>query len=224
MTECERMRALALDALLEGRPQPGEVAAHVQHCASCELDIRAQTNLWQQLGALRTYAPTEQQTERTAFLLQQQLRTERKERTPMKSSWLVAAVLAGTLLGGAGTELLERTTPSQAQGDQFLLLLHENPAQMTIKPEQIQAVVAEYTAWATKLRQDNRLVSAEKLSDDGGRWLGPQGDMKVKRAESIGGFFLIRAESYEQALTIARQSPHLKYGGVIEVRRIDAGK
>jgi hypothetical protein len=224
MTDCERMRALALDALLEGRQQPSEVAAHVQHCAPCEQEIRAQMSVWQQLGALRSHVPTKQQTERIARLLQQQLKTERKERTPMKSSWLVAAILAGTLLGGAGSELFERSSSRQAPGDQFLLLLHENPAQMTIKPEQIQAVVAEYTAWATGLRQENRLVSAEKLSDDGGRWLGPQGIMKVKRAESIGGFFLIRADSYEHALTIAQQSPHLKYGGVIEVRRIDAGK
>ena len=35
------------------------------------------------------------------------------------------------------------------------------------------------------------------------------------------GYFLIQAESYEEAVRVARQSPHIAYGGTIEVREIE---
>jgi hypothetical protein len=37
----------------------------------------------------------------------------------------------------------------------------------------------------------------------------------------MGGYYAIRAASYEDAVEIARGCPHLDYGGTIEVRAID---
>jgi len=43
---------------------------------------------------------------------------------------------------------------------------------------------------------------------------GPYAEIK----ESLGGLFLIRAESYEEAVEIAKGCPVLQYGAVVEVR------
>ena len=45
---------------------------------------------------------------------------------------------------------------------------------------------------------------------------GPYGETK----EALGGFYLIEAESYDQAVQLASTNPHVEYGGVIEVRHI----
>ena len=40
--------------------------------------------------------------------------------------------------------------------------------------------------------------------------------------EIVGGYFLIEAVDYDEAVQICRSCPHLKYGGRIELREIDA--
>lgn len=112
---------------------------------------------------------------------------------------------------------------------QFLLLLHESPKAMSeVSPEEIQGIIGEYTAWRDKLEAQNRLVSSNKLKDDGGRHL-LQGDGAVRvvdgpfseAKEVVGGYFLIEAADYEEAATICADCPHLAFGGRIELREID---
>ena len=40
--------------------------------------------------------------------------------------------------------------------------------------------------------------------------------------EVLGGYYMIEAASYEQAIEHARDCPQLDYGGTIEVREVDA--
>jgi hypothetical protein len=40
--------------------------------------------------------------------------------------------------------------------------------------------------------------------------------------EVLGGYFLITAASYDEAVRRAGDCPHLEYGGTIEVRQVDA--
>ncbi len=46
---------------------------------------------------------------------------------------------------------------------------------------------------------------------------GPYSETK----EVLGGFFLISAESYDDAIQICRDCPHLRFGGTIELRQIE---
>ncbi len=111
----------------------------------------------------------------------------------------------------------------------FLLLLHEQPTDFSeISAEQIQGVIAEYTAWRENLIERSLLVGGEKLKDEGGRHLtsadgrlqvvdGPYSEAK----EVLGGYFMIEADDYAAAVQISSECPHLKYGGRIELREID---
>ena len=111
----------------------------------------------------------------------------------------------------------------------YLLLLHEQPSDFSsFSPEQIQAVIEEYTAWSRKLAGDGKLVGGQKLKDEGGRHLsGYNGDFRVsdgpfaEAKEVIGGFFSISAADYDDAVEISKDCPHLKYGGRIELREIE---
>ena len=111
----------------------------------------------------------------------------------------------------------------------YLLLLHEQPSDFSsFSPDQIQAVIEEYTAWSQKLAGDGKLMGGQKLKDEGGRHLsGYNGDFRVTDgpfAEAkavIGGFFSISAADYNDAVEISKDCPHLKYGGRIELREIE---
>lgn len=111
---------------------------------------------------------------------------------------------------------------------QYLLALYDDPTQWSkVSPEDMQAIIEKYTSWTNELRRSRRLVVSEKLVDDGGRLLRKSGtDVRVmdgpftETKEVLGGFYVIEAESYEDAIAQARACPHLEYGP-IEVRQID---
>jgi hypothetical protein len=87
--------------------------------------------------------------------------------------------------------------------------------------------VIEYTAWAKTIAQSNHMLGGAKLQYDGRLMRRIAGGIDVRdisthdEGEQIAGYFLIEAANYEEAEKIAASCPHLKYGGVIELRRID---
>jgi hypothetical protein len=111
----------------------------------------------------------------------------------------------------------------------YLLLLHEKPSDFSgLSADAIQAVIAEYVAWSQKIAGKGKLVGGQKLKDEGGKRLtgyreefrstdGPFAEAK----EVIGGIFTIDAGSYDEAVEISKDCPHLKYGGWIEVREVE---
>ncbi len=225
MSACQRIREAALDALAERQPMPENVRQHMQLCAACRADIEQTESLWNRLVVLPIPRPTPATTEQIAAALQSAAQNNRQEKTSVKVSWLAAALLAGVLLGGAAGMKLKPaadSAPPNESGSTFLLLLHESTqAQPAVSAAQMDSIVGEYRAWATRLREEQKLVGAEKLRDEAGRWLDPAGKLTVSAPdEHVSGYFVIRASDYDSAVAIARESPHLKYGGTIEVRAI----
>lgn len=111
----------------------------------------------------------------------------------------------------------------------YLLLLHEKPSDFSaLSPDAIQAVIAEYVAWSQKVGEQGKMVGGQKLRDEGGKHLnGFGGEFRTtdgpfaEAKEVIGGIFTIDATSYDEAVEIAKDCPHLKYGGWIEVREVE---
>ena len=110
----------------------------------------------------------------------------------------------------------------------FMLLLHDKPKAFAgLSPAEMQQVVQKYVAWGKKLRARKVLAESHKLADDPGRLVrqkrgkpfvsdGPFAESK----ELLGGYFIVKAADYDDALTYALECPHLEYG-TIEVRKID---
>jgi len=141
-------------------------------------------------------------------------------------AWLPAAA---ALLFAAGwfahSLYLQASRVPLTAGKQYLLLLRQG-AMVETSPSEEDALVKEYAAWGRALHEKGELVLAEKLADDL-RLLpaAAQDPAHIPQVESVSrvqGFFLIRATSLEDALRIARECPHLRHGGSIEVRPIAA--
>ncbi|MFN0182608.1 MAG: YciI family protein [Aquabacterium sp.] len=113
--------------------------------------------------------------------------------------------------------------------NQYLLLLHETPALYAdMSPAAMKELVARYTAWAGEMGQAGRLVSGEKLTDDGGRHLSLKGGAPVavdgpyaEAKDVVGGIFVIKAADDDEAQRLAQGCPHMRDGNWIEIRRID---
>lgn len=111
----------------------------------------------------------------------------------------------------------------------YLLLLHESTTGMEgLGPDEIQQVIARYTAWADAMRAKGKLLGGEKLKDDAGRVMTKRArEVVVKNGpyaetrEVIGGYFMLAAASYEEACELSRSCPHLELGGTIELREVE---
>jgi hypothetical protein len=84
-----------------------------------------------------------------------------------------------------------------------------------------EVLVQEYRDWASSLAADGRLMGANKLTDEPGRWISgsPAGDPRTQ--SDVSGYFLVNASSYTEATEIAGSSPHIRYGGTFEIRQVD---
>lgn len=111
---------------------------------------------------------------------------------------------------------------------QYLLLIREyEPYSKNYTPDQLQQVIQKYINWSGQLRQQGRLVSSEKLVDDGGRIVrmrnrqilvdGPFTEAK----EAIGGYYIIEAAGYDEAVQLARDCPVFETGGEVELHEIE---
>jgi len=111
---------------------------------------------------------------------------------------------------------------------QFLLVLYTKPGEIQAMPQgEIQKLMERWQAWAAKLAAAGQKVGGQKLRDEGGKQLaraggkvaatdGPYAETK----ELVGGYYLINARNYDDAVAIAAECPHLAVGR-IDVRRID---
>ncbi len=107
---------------------------------------------------------------------------------------------------------------------QYLLLLMDSEDAVPDRSHEAE-VVEEYAAWARQLGRAGRLVAAEKLADTGRVVRGSSEDSVMVGASPgqgvASGYFVVTADGYDDAVQIARESPHIRYGGSISVRAID---
>jgi hypothetical protein len=91
--------------------------------------------------------------------------------------------------------------------------------------EQAAASMQQWVAWFNDMSNQGQLVSpGNRLEPAGGKVArpgqvvtdGPYAEIK----ETIGGFSIVKAESYEAALKLAHKCPILNVGGNVEVREI----
>jgi hypothetical protein len=107
---------------------------------------------------------------------------------------------------------------------QFMLLLYENSANFTkLSPEEMQKAIEKYMAWTKK----PFTVDSKRLGGDHGKVLRPvNGKARTtdgpysETKEVLGGFYLIQARDYDEAVALASDHPHIEYGGTIEVRKL----
>ncbi len=110
----------------------------------------------------------------------------------------------------------------------YLLILSDQPVSYTdLSPEEAQTVIGKYRAWSDKLAEAGKLHGGQKLKDEGGKVITKKGDQVSavdgpysETKEIIGGYFLIEARDYSEAVELARDCPHLAYGK-IDVREVE---
>lgn len=107
--------------------------------------------------------------------------------------------------------------------EKFMYIFHGGMP-MDSSPEQMQANMGKWMAWIDKLAKDDRYVSGEPLLP-GGKLI--KGGVKnatdgpyTEGKEIVGGYFIVNAKDYDEAVALCADYPDYEHGGTIQVRQV----
>lgn len=111
---------------------------------------------------------------------------------------------------------------------EFLVIARGEMDREGLSPEKIQQATQKYMDWTQRLRTQGKLVNSNRLQDTG-RVIRPNGGKPsvtdgpfAEAKEQIGGYWLIDAKDYDEALKMVEDHPHVRLwkNTVLEVREI----
>ena len=114
------------------------------------------------------------------------------------------------------------STPAKSE---YILLFRGTNWHKGLSPEEIQEVVKQMYAWLDRLTAEGKAKVGKPLFPEGkvvsqkkGRSVadGPFAESK----ETIGGYFLLKVNTLDEAVAIAQECPGLPYGIRVEVRPV----
>lgn len=133
-----------------------------------------------------------------------------------KMNWarMAASLAIGLIAFGLGWIL---ANAQQQQEYTYIMVLHE--------PKSFEQSTAgnkfkEYGQWAQTIEDAGLTITGEKLANEKYFLGNAQTTPKIEGLETLTGFFLISAPDIETAMQLANTSPHVKYGGLVELRKI----
>ena len=108
--------------------------------------------------------------------------------------------------------------------DYLLVYRDDNSFMPDRTPEEMQALTKRWMDWIGGIAAQNKLTDRGNRLDNSGKVIrnasavtdGPYAEIK----ESIGGYSIIKADSYDAAIELAKGCPIFTTGGNVEVREI----
>ena len=94
-----------------------------------------------------------------------------------------------------------------------------------LSTDELQKAMDNVMAWFDGLNQRGKVKGAQPLSAQGQTISGTNGRFVVdgpftETKEAVGGYLVLQADSFEEAVEVARTNPALGYGVSVEVRPI----
>lgn len=127
-------------------------------------------------------------------------------------TYLIQTVAAAAMfIIGFGTAFVVLQS-SPSVGDDYMLLLYDGDQ---FNPPSPGSLHQEYGQWMQTV-QGAEIVAGEELESQG-LLVSSAGSALKDRAS---GFFILRATTSQQVIEIAKTSPHARYGGIVEIKKV----
>jgi len=108
--------------------------------------------------------------------------------------------------------------------EKFMLIFEGKKSGQQPSPEQMQAIMGKWMAWIDKLAKAGKYDSGEPLQPTGKIISGPNKTVTdaafAEGKEIIGGYFIVNAADYDEAVALCADYPDYENGGTVIVRQI----
>ena len=109
--------------------------------------------------------------------------------------------------------------------DFMLIFIGPDYADLGLSPEEIQGRMGKWFAWHEKMEKDGTVIKhGDALEPHGKTITGPDrtvsDGMYTESKEIVGGYYVIQAKDYDEAVKIAMDFPDFDLQGTVEVREV----
>ena len=105
-----------------------------------------------------------------------------------------------------------------------MLLFRGNDWHKGLSPEEMQDVANQWMTWFNRLTQQGKVLAGNPLEPEGKTVSGKSGFFTPDDLKGLlmggSGYFLLRVDTFDEAVAIAQQCPGLAYGVKVEVRPV----
>src|SRR6266850_3356555 len=107
----------------------------------------------------------------------------------------------------------------------YMLLFRGTDWHNGLSPEEMQKVSDQWMAWFKRLTDQGKAIAGKPLEREGKIVSGKNGRVVsdgpfAESKEAIGGYFLLRVNTIDEAVAIEKECPGLAYGIQVEVRPV----
>lgn len=107
--------------------------------------------------------------------------------------------------------------------EKFMLIFHGGLGP-DASPEEMQANMNKWMAWVDKLAKSGKYAGGEALHPGGKLVKGSLTNVTdgpyTEGKEVVGGYFVVNADTYEEAIALCSDYPDFGSGGSIQVRHV----
>jgi hypothetical protein len=107
----------------------------------------------------------------------------------------------------------------------YLLLLRNTQIEKRLSLDEMQEAMKRFSGWLDRWTQAGAIKSGQPLGNEGKTITGAKSRTLAdgpfpEAKEAVGGYILVQAESFEEAVKIASEWPLLDYDAFVEVRPV----
>ena len=106
----------------------------------------------------------------------------------------------------------------------YMLIFRGTDWYKGLSPEQMQQVADQWMAWFNRLKDEGKCVAGNPLEREGRIVAGKNRVVSdgpfAESKETIGGYFLLKVDTLDEAVVIAQECPGLPHGIRVEVRPV----
>jgi len=127
----------------------------------------------------------------------------------LKWAATIAAIIVAFFLGGYS----QQENPEMA----YMLILHEGEG---FQPGEPTEMYNEYRNWMHSIDEKGIQINGQELKNEAVMVSSNRNINYLEGNENnrVTGYFVLNAASLDEAIAIARDNPHIKYGGTIQVK------
>jgi len=115
----------------------------------------------------------------------------------------------------------------ESEKNEYLFLFRGTDTGQDLAPAEVQQIMTKFMAWVDSLTQQGILLGANPLEREARMVVGRNGRVLfdgpyTESKEVVGGYFLLKLNSMDEAVELAKQHPLLEIGLTVEVRPVAA--
>jgi len=106
---------------------------------------------------------------------------------------------------------------------EYMMIFRNEKMDSQPSAEQMQMVLQQWQTWITGIAKDGKYSGTNRLLAEG-KTIKPNSVITdgpyMEGKEMVGGYLVVKADSLDEAIKLAKSCPNLIYGGNVEVREV----